>query len=353
MPLIVEGTRNAYIRAAALEGFAELVAGRGMAPESMLRRARISPRALAERDMLISWHAIGELMELAAVELDNPSLGLAWALAVPPPFPNFGPLGLLAGFSKTIGEWCAISRNYWRFHTNAYSVSLLESESRPEMTLRFSVDELIPPSRHQMEHTIGGLCQFMRELASIDDSRFVRVRFQHFKPKDTTLHEQTFRCPLEFECEHNELVYHREVDAYPVAFHSGDFPNLIARYAGVRGGSSPDAAPSTKSTVEAVIPCLIATGFCTLPHVAKLLDVGPKTLQRQLAREGTNFAELVDRGRRRIAMQLLVDSEAPMASIAGLLGYARTAPFTFAFKRWTGLAPRDYRKRMWQNVAAG
>ena len=351
--MIVEGTRDAYIRAAMLGGFAELVAGSGAAPENMLRRANISPRALTERDMLVSWHAVGELMELAAVELENPSLGLAWALAVPSPFLNFGPLGLLARFSETIGEWCAISRNYWRFHTNAYSVSLLESDSGPEMILRFAVDELVPPSRHQMEHTIGGLCRFMRVLAPIDDSRFICIRFQHLKPKDIALHERTFRCPVEFECEHNELVYHREVDSYPIEFHFEDLPDLIAHYVAARSGLSPGADISTRSTVEAVIPCLIATGFCTLVHVAELLDIGPKTLQRQLAREGTNFAELVDGGRRRIAMQLLEESEAPMASIAGLLGYARTAPFTFAFKRWTGLSPREYRKRMWQNVAGG
>lgn len=349
----VEGTRDAYIRAAMLGGFAELVAASGIAPESMLRKAGISSRALAERDMLISWHAMGELMELAAVDLANPSLGLAWALAVPSPFLNFGPLGLLARFSKTIGDWCTVSRNYWRFHTNAYSVSLLESDCGQEMMLRFSVDELVPPSRHQMEHTIGGVCRFMRVLAPIDDSQFIRVRFQHFRPKDIALHEQTFRCPVEFECEHNELVYRKEVDTYPIEFQFDDFPNLIAHYVAARSGSSPEADLPTKAIVEAVIPCLIATGFCTLAHVAQLLNVGPKTLQRQLAREGENFSELVDRGRHRLAMKLLVESEAQMASIAGLLGYARTAPFTFAFKRWTGLSPREYRKRMWHNVAGG
>lgn len=351
--MIAEGTRDAYIRAAMLGGFAELVARSGAEPEGMLRRANIPPRALVERDMLVSWHAVGELMELAAVELDSPSLGLAWAMAVPSPFLNFGPLGLLAKFSGTIGEWCAISRNYWRFHTNAYSVSLLESGSGPERVLRFSDDELVPSSRHQMEHTLGGVCRFMRVLAPIDDSRFIRVRFRHFKPRDTTLHEQTFRCPVEFACEHTELVYHEEVDSYPVAFQADDLPNLIARYVAARNGSSPDPGMPTRPVVEAVVPCLIATGFCTLARVAELLGVGPKTLQRQLAREGTNFAGLVDRERRRVAMRLIEESEASMASIAGLLGYARTAPFTFAFKRWTGLAPREYRKLVRQSVAGG
>lgn len=352
-PTVAEGTRDAYIRAAVLAGFAELVAGRGADAADMVRRAGIPAHALAERDMLISWHALGNLMELAAVELETPSLGLAWALAVPTPFLNFGPLGLLARFSETIGQWCAISRSYWRFHTNAYAVSLMEAESGQDMILRLAVDDMVPPSRHQMEYTLAGVCQLMRMLAPIDDSRFVGVRFQHLKPDELALHGQAFRCPVEFGCCHNELVYRREVDSYPIGFQFAALPEMIARYAAARGGAGADGGGSVRATVEAVIPCLTGTGYCTLGRVAQLLGIGPKTLQRRLAGEGANFAELVDGARRRMAMQLLAESEAPMASIAGLLGYARTAPFTFAFRRWTGQAPRDYRKAMRQNTAGG
>ena len=34
-----------------------------------------------------------------------------------------------------------------------------------------------------------------------------------------------------------------------------------------------------------------------------------------------------------------------MASIAGLLGYAKTPPFTAAVRRWTGVSPRTFRNR--------
>ncbi len=45
-----------------------------------------------------------------------------------------------------------------------------------------------------------------------------------------------------------------------------------------------------------------------------------------------------------MARQLLLTSDAPVANIAGLLDYSTTAPFTQAFKRWTGMAPLEFRK---------
>ena len=341
---MTEGTRHAYVRATMLGGYAELLEGSGVSAAEMMARAGIPARALSDPDMLVSWHAMGRLMELTATRLGNPHLGLEWVLAAPRPFLNFGPLGLLARFSGTLDEWCTISRDYWRFHTNAYAVSLLESDCGQDLILRFAFDDVVPPSRHQMEYTIGGVCRFMRMLVRMDDDQFVCVRFQHLEPDDLGLHGKVFRCPVEFGCRDNELVYRREVGLYPIDYEIDAPLGLIGHYVAARRATIPDFDGSTRATVEAAIPSLIGTGCCTLGHVAELLNIGPKTLQRQLAREGTNFVELLDRVRERLARRLLAESDAPVASIAGLLGYVRTPPFTSAFRRWTGTSPREYRK---------
>lgn len=338
------GTRQAYMRAAMLGGYGVLLEGSGLTVKEMTARAGLPDRALSDPDMLVSWHGLGRLMEITAAALAKPHLGLEWVLAVPKPFLNFGPLALLAKFSETIGEWCAVSRDYWQFHTNAYAVSLIESETGPELTLRLAIDDVIPPSRHLMEYTLAGVVQFMRMLARIDDSRFVCVRFQHLEPADLSLHQRIFRCPIEFGCPHNELVYHREVDLYPIEYQIDALSNLIDHYVEARSRSIPDFDGSKRAMVEVAIPSLIGTDYCTLGRVAELFNVSPKTLQRQLAREGTNFVDILDRVRARMAKRLLVESDAPMAGIAGLLGYSKTPPFTFAFKRWTGVSPREYRK---------
>jgi len=318
----------------------------------MLARAGIDVAALDDPEMLISWRSVGDLLELSSLELERSSLGLDWAEAVPAPFSNYGPMGLLAKFSATLGEWCTVSRDYCRYHTNGFEVELLSSGDDADIILRFTSDEIVPPSRHQMEHTLANICGMVRSLAIFDDGAIRRVRFRHCKPEDVAAHERIFRCPVEFGCSHYELVYARQMHDLPIEHESATLTGLFERYFHARTGRSLAAESSILAAVAVAIPSLIGTQYCSLVHVAELLEMSPKALQRRLAKENTNFATMLDQVRERVATQLLSRTDAPIANIAGLLGYAGAPPFTSAFKRWTGDSPRDYRKRYRSDGAA-
>lgn len=345
-------TRSAYIRAAVLGGFAELVAGAGGDAALLASRVGLPEQALRDPDMIISWTAVGELMEMAAQELQRPSLGLEWLKAAPEPLLNFGAIALIARFTETIGEWCFHSRNYWHWHTNASHADLLVSDSGDILTLRVSFSQLIPPSRHQAEYILGGVCAMLRTLTTAADDGIERIRFRHMRPKDTRLHDWFFPCPVEFGSAYDELVYRRDLHDHPIELKHETLASWLARYVEARIGTIPDYDRSTRANVEIAIPSLIGTRFCTQPHIAQLLSTSAKTLQRQLAREGTNFAALLDKTRQRMARRLLCESEIPVAKLAGLLGYAQTPPFTTAVRRWTGMSPRAFRHDASANVAS-
>lgn len=280
-------------------------------------------------------------MEIAAQELNKPSLGLEWLRAAPEPLLNFGAIALIARFTDTVGEWCFHSRNYWHLHTNASHAELLEAGDT--LTLRVDFSRLVPPSRHQAEYILGGVCALLRTLTAAADEGIERIRFRHVRPRDIGLHEQVFRCPVEFGCDYDELVYRRSLHDHAIDLKQDTLNDWMARYVEARIGTIADYDRSTRAHVEIAIPSLIGTGFCTQPRIAHLLSISAKTLQRQLAREGTNFAALLDRTRERMARRLLGESEIPVAKLAGLLGYAKTPPFTTAVHRWTGMSPRAFR----------
>jgi AraC-like DNA-binding protein len=75
------------------------------------------------------------------------------------------------------------------------------------------------------------------------------------------------------------------------------------------------------------------------------LGMSVRTLQRRLAAHGLTFAGLVDASRREAAACLLVETRAKVIDIALHLGYSDHGHFTRAFRRWTGLTPRAYRRR--------
>ncbi len=55
------------------------------------------------------------------------------------------------------------------------------------------------------------------------------------------------------------------------------------------------------------------------------------------------MAEIVDQARFQAATRLLADAEIRITDIGMALGYADSAHFSRAFKRWAGVTPREYR----------
>jgi AraC-like DNA-binding protein len=75
-----------------------------------------------------------------------------------------------------------------------------------------------------------------------------------------------------------------------------------------------------------------------------MVQVSARTLQRRLFDEGLTFAGIVARARLDVAQRMLDDPARRVIDVALDLGYSDPAHFTRAFVRWTGLAPREFRR---------
>ncbi|WP_371193158.1 helix-turn-helix domain-containing protein [Glaciecola sp. SC05] len=90
--------------------------------------------------------------------------------------------------------------------------------------------------------------------------------------------------------------------------------------------------------------CIIAneSEFPSLQAIADKLFMSPRTLHRELAKEGTNFKEIVEQFQAKKAREYLLAYGYPVSKAAMLLGYSDTANFRRAFKRWYGCSPSEY-----------
>jgi AraC-like DNA-binding protein len=82
----------------------------------------------------------------------------------------------------------------------------------------------------------------------------------------------------------------------------------------------------------------------SIEKVAARLNITSRTLRRKLTSEGSHFQQLKDNLSRDQAINLLTNPAIKIKQISQLIGFPETAGFIRAFKRWTGLAPGDYRK---------
>ena len=68
-----------------------------------------------------------------------------------------------------------------------------------------------------------------------------------------------------------------------------------------------------------------------------------RTLRRRLEKEGTSYQRIKDNARRDAAITLLSRTRLPVAEIAVRVGFSDPSAFHRSFKKWTGLAPGEYR----------
>lgn len=335
-----------YIRGSALAGFAELVTAAGGDPAALLEKAGFSPEVPALQDELVSWTRLCLLLERAAETLDRPSLGIEWALSVPDHFPNVGPTLLLANFAGTFQEWIEASITCWRHHTNAFALQLVDDGPGHDAVFRHVLLSPALPMRQHAEYMLGNACRMARATGGLIHRNPSQVRFRHQKPADTSLHEAIFGCPVTFGASHDDIVFDRRLLSLPLRGTPGRLRKVMDLHIRHRWRQMPLRDDTMATTVGLAIRSVMGTKLCSCGLVAGSLGLSAKKLQRLLSHEGTSFSAILDDVRRAMAVRLLSDTEAPISRIAGLLAYSTPGPFTLAFKRWTGVSPRVFRKRL-------
>lgn len=334
-----------YIRATQLIGFQELVEEHGGDAQELLMRAGIGLTALSNIDGLISFNAYGRLLEIASHELSRPSLGLDWTLNALPHFPALGPLVLLARFVSNVQEWIDTSIQYWKFHTDAFTMEQRNDEATGHVGLRYISCSVALPTRQLTEATFGNICGLARSVTQELNRNPSVIRFQHTRPADLSCHKRVFRCPIEFGAEHNEIVFDPAILEVPTNGNLKLFKPIVGFYMRHRIQQMPIYDPSMATTIALAISSVTGTGYCNIEFISGSIGLTPKKLQRLLAGEGTSFSAILETVRTGMARDFLTSSNAPVAHIAGLLDYSTTAPFTSAFKRWTGTSPLKFRKK--------
>jgi len=103
------------------------------------------------------------------------------------------------------------------------------------------------------------------------------------------------------------------------------------------------------NTLRVTLTPYLASGYPPIELAAEILSTSTRSLQRRLREHQTSYSELIDHLRFDMAAGMLVDLDQKIIDIAMRLGYEHSPNFSRAFRRISGLTPRQYRKSLAAN----
>lgn len=249
---------------------------------------------------------------------------------------GFGLVGYLAAASASLGDMLT---RVVSFH------DLVKRPPTAVLTRRqesFSIVETVPPGMQPWpsalaESILGAYLSVSRRLTGARITA-VQVRFQHAAPSHPRDVESFFGCSVEYLSHVNELVLPSEAWNLPIK--SSD--PMLLEYLETLAGQRTQRSELERLRVH-IAQSLSAGQPLTLAEAARMLGVGPRTLQRRLFDEhDLSFRELVDGVRRESAERLLSDKRLNLEEVSYLLGFNDPSALRKARRRWKQkLSPAD------------
>ena len=298
-------------------------------------KAELPAAALVTKRAYISQLGQLQFFELIARKLGEPEMALSFA-----PYASiteYGVFGEYVTSRNTFGEALHLTAAMMQYHSSLDRLSIEKNFDEVAFCYHAALTNAIG-YRHYATLAIS----VMRTLATHyfgTPNVARRIEFNFSKPGNASAFEDRFCCPVRFDQPRLCLIY--DVDqlnqnrTYPP-------PRIVTLSEVVHDAIAP-APRDTVGAVEALIRLGIYSSDTGMDRVAHQLQLGERTVRRRLAAAGTTYREMVLKSKMRRARELLSETKLPITRIATQLGYSDPSHFGRAFRKFTGLSPREAR----------
>ena len=312
-------------------------AGKGI--EAVLSKARLTIEQANDPSVRLEVRTQIKVLDLAAEELRDAFLGFHLARDF-----DLREIGLLYYVMASSEHLADALRNAERYCAINNEGVRLRFRSDRETVIAFDYLNVDRHSdQHHAEFWLTTLVRICRQLTGNYRLAPRKLKLRHSRQSTPAEYKLFLASNVEFGCGSDEIIFPKEVASLQVSGADPYLNKLLRRYADEALSHRPLQRGSVRGDVERVIPQLLPHGKAKIAVVARQLGLSERTLSRALSAEGTSFIKILEEFKAALARRYLSDRELPISEIAWLLGYQESSAFTHAFKRWTGMNPRQFR----------
>ena len=326
----------ALMRVAGLAPFVAFVARSGPSIDRLLARANLSERVLDYPESVIPVAQVLGFMEDAAATSGMEQLGLRAGGEVA--IDQLGMFGRLVGESATLDEALAtLVRLAPSFDSGGRWWTVREHQ---RTWLSHQLAAPCSPYQQADQYWLAVALNLLRAVAG-RGWRPDEVRMQTSETRGLRQIDVMAGTPIAFSQAETAIGFSTSLLSRPLPRRTVPRP-LDCREVERWHASAP--ADDFLESIQQVIATLSAPDYPRIDVVARAIGTGVRTLQRRLADTGASYEGMLARARFGTAAHLLASTDATVLAIALDVGYSDHAHFTRAFRRWTGVPPREFRK---------
>jgi AraC-like DNA-binding protein len=329
------------VLASAATGVVPFIERAGGDVDRIFGNAGLVPAMAGEPTLRMSLAGFCRLFEGASRNTQDDNFGLWFGQQFEPR--DLGLWGYAALSSATLGDALETLVELFPLHQEMSTMRLV-ADPCGLMRLEYQIQASdILDKRQDAELSLGMFQNVMREglgaWTAIEE-----VHFAHAKPEGWRAHRQAFGAPVYFSQPVNALLFRPEGLAKPMPARDPRLRETMRRcllHLSRRGELRETLLDRVRAAIRASLP----DGAPALETIAARLRVTPGAVQRETARAGQTYKELVETARRDLALAYLKRRNLPLTEVALLVGYSELSALSRAVRRWTGQSPRAYRRR--------
>ncbi len=326
------------MRIANLSGLPALVRDRGIDPRPILERHNIDILSIRDPDQYVACKAVVNVLEDCAIALNEPLFGLLLAEHQEPDV--FGCVTALCRASSTFRQALESFIDYLPVtHSPTTIIELVENDGTAEIRWCVRTD-LGRNSQANYQAVMLNIKLFRQLLGPTFCPSYINLAAEP-RNKDIQELERHLACRFHSTKAENAIAFPAELLDHPVASANRLLFKLLGGYLEQVRAS---ARVSIKDRVEDYIRSSLPTGNCSIERCAQKLGMSVRTLQAKLGEAQESFSDIMELQRVDLAKSYLKQEQLSLDDVAANLGYSEQSSFGRAFKRWTGLTPKLYRR---------
>ena len=321
-----------------------IMSGLGFSNEECLKDTGLSLEQLNDVEQGLSLDQEFKFYRQLLRLTEDPHIGLKLGQAYR--LESYGVFGYAILSAQTLGEGLAMASEFSQLSFSHFDISLEITGATAHLQMRqakpLDQDLLRLYEDRDCSAILAGAVSALGQAFPI-----IGIQLMHEETGHQAIYEEFYGCPVSFDHAQMEIVFNVAILKQAMPLRDPETADYCRRQCDKLLNTQEHRSAFGK-LVKEFLHASAKQCFPGIKEVATQLHTSERTLRRKLNDEGCSFQSLTSEVRFELA-QTYLSSDLSLEHIAQRLGYSEAANFSHAFKRWSGISPKQYRQRITAN----